>query len=65
MRDESVDSFKWLFTTFKTCMGGHEPHVLLTSKEVFHISKPTYILLHVTCFSFSSFSTERLIYVCN
>jgi hypothetical protein len=30
LRDESSDSFEWLFKTFKTCMGGHEPHVLLT-----------------------------------
>ena len=30
LRDESTDSFAWLFETFKTCMGGHEPHVLLT-----------------------------------
>jgi hypothetical protein len=29
MRDETADTFDWLFTTFKMCMGGHEPHVLL------------------------------------
>jgi hypothetical protein len=30
--DETSDSFAWLFSTFKTCMGGHEPHVLLTGE---------------------------------
>jgi hypothetical protein len=39
MRDESDDSFK--FTTFKTCMGGHEPHVLLTGTVMCGISSPT------------------------
>jgi hypothetical protein len=47
MRDESVDSFKWLFTTFKTCMGGHELHVLLTGKVMLGINNPACILLHV------------------
>jgi hypothetical protein len=28
--DESLGSFKWLFQTFKSCMGGKEPHVVLT-----------------------------------
>jgi hypothetical protein len=28
--DESAASFKWLFQTFKSCMGGDEPHVILT-----------------------------------
>jgi hypothetical protein len=28
--DESVGSFKWLFQTFKSFMGGKEPHVVLT-----------------------------------
>jgi hypothetical protein len=31
LRDESFDSFEWLFRTFKACMGEREPHVLLTS----------------------------------
>jgi hypothetical protein len=30
LRDESSDSFEWLFGTFKACMGECEPHVLLT-----------------------------------
>jgi hypothetical protein len=30
LREESSDSFKWLFKMFKACMGGCEPHVLLT-----------------------------------
>jgi hypothetical protein len=64
MRDESADSFKWLFTIFKTCMGGHEPHVLLTGKGVFDISNPSYIPLHVTCFFFN-FRIECLVYVSN
>jgi hypothetical protein len=25
--DESIGSFKWLFQTFKSCMGGKEPHL--------------------------------------
>jgi hypothetical protein len=32
LRDESSNSFKWLFKTFKTCIEGQEPHVLLTGK---------------------------------
>jgi hypothetical protein len=32
LRDESFDSIKWLFKTFKSCMGICEPHVLLTGK---------------------------------
>jgi hypothetical protein len=28
--DELVGSFKWLFQTFQSCMGGKEPHVVLT-----------------------------------
>jgi hypothetical protein len=32
MRDESFDSFEWLFKTCKACMGGREPHVLLIGK---------------------------------
>jgi hypothetical protein len=30
LRDESSESFEWLFRTFKACMGEREPHVLLT-----------------------------------
>jgi hypothetical protein len=29
LRDESTESFEWLFTTFKECMGGRQPHVIL------------------------------------
>jgi hypothetical protein len=32
LRDESSNSFKWLFKTFKACMGRRETHVLLTGK---------------------------------
>jgi hypothetical protein len=28
--DESVGPFKWLLEMFKSCMGGKEPHVVLT-----------------------------------
>ncbi|XP_066347564.1 protein FAR1-RELATED SEQUENCE 5-like [Miscanthus floridulus] len=31
--DESIGSFKWLFETFKSCMGGQEPHVILTDED--------------------------------
>jgi hypothetical protein len=37
LRDESSDSFEWLFTTFKACMGGREPHVLLIGKCCFFV----------------------------
>jgi hypothetical protein len=47
MRAESADSFKWLFTTFKTCMGGYEPHAFLTGRVMFGINNLVYILLHV------------------
>jgi hypothetical protein len=30
LRDESSDSFEWLFRMFKARMGEREPHVLLT-----------------------------------
>jgi hypothetical protein len=33
LRDESSESFEWLFSTFKTCMGGRAPHVLLTGEH--------------------------------
>jgi len=28
--DETVDTFEWVFNTFKTCMGCDEPRVMLT-----------------------------------
>ncbi|XP_066323332.1 protein FAR1-RELATED SEQUENCE 5-like [Miscanthus floridulus] len=31
--DESIGSFKWLFETFKSCMGGQEPHVILMYED--------------------------------
>jgi hypothetical protein len=37
LRDESSDSFEWLFKTFKACMGGCEPHLLLTGKCCFFV----------------------------
>jgi hypothetical protein len=39
LRDESTESFAWLFTTFKTCMHGHEPHVILTGECLLMIWK--------------------------
>jgi hypothetical protein len=30
--DETSHSFTCLFKTFKTCMGGHKPHMLLTGE---------------------------------
>jgi hypothetical protein len=39
LRDEIAESFAWLFTTFKMCMHGHEPHVLLTGEFVVMKSK--------------------------
>jgi hypothetical protein len=35
LRDESTESFEWLFTTFKECMGGHQPHVILTGDRYY------------------------------
>jgi hypothetical protein len=37
LRDESSDSFEWLFRTFKPCMGECEPHVLLIGMCCFYI----------------------------
>ncbi|XP_039851333.1 protein FAR1-RELATED SEQUENCE 5-like [Panicum virgatum] len=31
--DESTKSFRWLFETFKSCMGGRQPHVILTDED--------------------------------
>ncbi|CAL5049424.1 unnamed protein product [Urochloa decumbens] len=31
--DESTASFAWLFETFKTCMDGKQPHVILTDED--------------------------------
>jgi hypothetical protein len=45
LRDEMVHSFTWLFKTFKTCLGGDEPHVLLTgqfSLQLVHLIRPVY-----------------------
>jgi hypothetical protein len=36
LRYEMSHSFTSLFKTFKTCMGGHEPHVLLTGEFCLH-----------------------------
>lgn len=30
MGDESIDSFKWVFSTFLECMGGKQPQCILT-----------------------------------
>jgi hypothetical protein len=37
LQDETTHSFTWLFKTFKTCMAGHEPHVLLTGQFSLHL----------------------------
>jgi hypothetical protein len=29
LRDETIDTFRWLFETFKSCMGGQQPFVIL------------------------------------
>ncbi|XP_039816252.1 protein FAR1-RELATED SEQUENCE 5 isoform X8 [Panicum virgatum] len=31
--DETTGSFKWLFETFKNCMGGRQPYVILTDED--------------------------------
>jgi hypothetical protein len=30
LRDETTDTFRWLFESFKSCMGGRRPFVILT-----------------------------------
>ena len=30
LRDETIDTFRWLFETFKSCMGGQQPFVIFT-----------------------------------
>ena len=30
LRDETIDTFRWLFETFKSCMGDQQPFVILT-----------------------------------
>lgn len=30
LRDETTDTFRWLFESFKSCMGGRQPFVILT-----------------------------------
>jgi hypothetical protein len=37
LRDESSDSFEWLFKMFKACMGKHESHVLLIGMCCFFV----------------------------
>src|SRR5687767_12350266 len=32
LQDETIESFKWLFETFKNYMVGHQPYVILTDK---------------------------------
>ncbi|KAM3196560.1 hypothetical protein ACQJBY_072320 [Aegilops geniculata] len=34
LRDETEETFKWAFQTFKTCMGDKEPHCILTDQDV-------------------------------
>lgn len=33
LHDETIPSFMWLFKTFKNCMGGHQPFVILTGES--------------------------------
>ncbi|CAN6338260.1 unnamed protein product [Urochloa humidicola] len=33
VRDESTESFKWLFESFLSCMAGRQPHVILTDED--------------------------------
>jgi hypothetical protein len=47
LRDESSDSFEWLFKMFKACMGGREPHVLLTDMCCFFVEIVHYY--HSSC----------------
>jgi hypothetical protein len=30
LQDETIDTFRWLFETFKCCIGGQQPFVILT-----------------------------------
>jgi hypothetical protein len=30
LRDDTTDTFRWLFESFKSCMGGRQPFVILT-----------------------------------
>jgi hypothetical protein len=30
LRDETTDTFRWLFESFKSCMGDRQPFVILT-----------------------------------
>jgi hypothetical protein len=30
LRDDTTDTFRWLFESFKSCMGGKQPFVILT-----------------------------------
>jgi hypothetical protein len=37
LRDESSESFEWLFNTFKACMGRRDPHDLLAGMCCFFV----------------------------
>jgi hypothetical protein len=47
LQDETSHSFTWRFRTFKTCMGGHEPHALLTSAFCIRCVPERFLLVHV------------------
>jgi hypothetical protein len=38
LQDETSHSFTCFFKTFKTCMGGHEPHMMLTGQFFITVS---------------------------
>ena len=39
--DETMETFEWVFSTFKRCMGGTEPRVILTGQRSYSIESST------------------------
>ena len=39
--DETTETFEWVFSTFKRCMGGMEPRVTLTGQRSYSIESST------------------------
>jgi hypothetical protein len=48
LRDESSNSFEWLFKTFKTCMGRHKPHVFANWYVLLFCNLQLHILAVIT-----------------